>query len=134
LEDYRLEPGSPCLPGNHPYGYDCGLIGAHGIGCGLVGAGTGLSETGDILALAVRPNPCRGVATVSYAAGPARRARLFIHDVAGRLIRAIDLPGATGTLAWDGTDASGDPAAPGVYFIRLPGVNAIETRRIVMIR
>jgi hypothetical protein len=25
--------GSPCLPGNHPDGYDCGLIGAQGEGC-----------------------------------------------------------------------------------------------------
>jgi len=24
---------SPCLPGNHPDGYDCGLIGAFGEGC-----------------------------------------------------------------------------------------------------
>jgi predicted outer membrane repeat protein len=133
-EDYRLDPGSPCLPGNHPYGHDCGLIGAHGIGCGLVGAPTGVSGPGNALALAVRPNPCRGVARVSYVGAPVRRARLFIHDVTGRLIRAIDLPGATGVAVWDGKDAAGDPVAPGVYFIRLPGVNAIETRRIVVIR
>ena len=29
----RLCDGSPCLPGNHPDGYDCGLIGAWGEGC-----------------------------------------------------------------------------------------------------
>jgi hypothetical protein len=74
------------------------------------------------------------VARVSYVGAPVRRARLFIHDVTGRLIRAIDLPGATGVAVWDGKDAAGDPVAPGVYFIRLPGVNAIETRRIVVIR
>lgn len=31
--DFRLCDESPCLPGNHPYGYDCGLIGAWGQGC-----------------------------------------------------------------------------------------------------
>jgi hypothetical protein len=31
---YSLHLDSPCLPGNHPSGYDCGLIGAHGLGCG----------------------------------------------------------------------------------------------------
>lgn len=31
--DFRLCDGSPCLPGNHPDGYDCGLIGALGEGC-----------------------------------------------------------------------------------------------------
>ncbi|MDI6808210.1 MAG: right-handed parallel beta-helix repeat-containing protein [Candidatus Eisenbacteria bacterium] len=24
---------SPCAPGYHPYGYDCGVIGSHGVGC-----------------------------------------------------------------------------------------------------
>ena len=31
--DLRLCSGSPCLPGNHPDGYDGGLIGALGQGC-----------------------------------------------------------------------------------------------------
>ena len=32
--DYTLDACSPCLPGNHPDGVDCGLIGALGQGCG----------------------------------------------------------------------------------------------------
>lgn len=32
--DFRLLEASPCLPGNHPDGADCGLIGALGVGCG----------------------------------------------------------------------------------------------------
>jgi parallel beta-helix repeat protein len=31
--DFTLNSCSPCLPGNHPYGYDCGLIGALEQGC-----------------------------------------------------------------------------------------------------
>ncbi len=31
--DFRLCDESPCLPGNHPAGYDCGLLGAWGEGC-----------------------------------------------------------------------------------------------------
>jgi hypothetical protein len=31
--DYTLAANSPCLPGQHPDGYDCGLIGALGEGC-----------------------------------------------------------------------------------------------------
>ena len=31
--DFELCDESPCLPGNHPGGYDCGLIGALGQGC-----------------------------------------------------------------------------------------------------
>jgi hypothetical protein len=32
--DYTLDANSPCLPGSHPQGVDCGLIGALGMGCG----------------------------------------------------------------------------------------------------
>jgi len=33
LGDYRLMETSPCLPGHHPGGFDCGLIGAFDAGC-----------------------------------------------------------------------------------------------------
>jgi parallel beta-helix repeat protein len=32
--NYLLQADSPCAPGNHPDGYDCGQIGARGVGCG----------------------------------------------------------------------------------------------------
>jgi hypothetical protein len=31
--DFGLQPDSPCAPGNHPQGADCGLIGAFGVTC-----------------------------------------------------------------------------------------------------
>jgi parallel beta-helix repeat protein len=34
IDDYTLAADSPCLPGNQPAGWDCGLIGALGQGCG----------------------------------------------------------------------------------------------------
>jgi hypothetical protein len=33
LEDFGLQVCSPCAPGNHPDGYECGLIGAFDVGC-----------------------------------------------------------------------------------------------------
>lgn len=32
--NYYLQSDSPCAPGNHPYGIDCGVIGALPVGCG----------------------------------------------------------------------------------------------------
>jgi len=32
-KDFGLQEDSPCLPGNHPDGFDCGLIGALPQGC-----------------------------------------------------------------------------------------------------
>jgi hypothetical protein len=34
--NYFLQADSPCAPGNHPDGYDCGLIGALPVNCGQV--------------------------------------------------------------------------------------------------
>ena len=31
--DFCVDYLSPCAPGRHPYGYDCGVIGAYGVGC-----------------------------------------------------------------------------------------------------
>jgi hypothetical protein len=36
--NYFLQSDSPCAPGNHPDGYDCGLIGAFPVNCGKVPA------------------------------------------------------------------------------------------------
>ena len=38
--DYHLEGGSPCTPGNHPDGADCGMIGALPADCGGVSVET----------------------------------------------------------------------------------------------
>jgi len=34
--NYNLRADSPCAPGNHPDGFDCGLIGPLPVGCGTV--------------------------------------------------------------------------------------------------
>lgn len=48
MGDLRLCDQSPCLPGNHPDGYDCGLIGAWGEGCSCGPTGTEPSTWGAI--------------------------------------------------------------------------------------
>jgi hypothetical protein len=49
--DYSLDWTSPCLPGNHPDGVDCGLIGARGQGCGTLPIGACCFVDGSCLVL-----------------------------------------------------------------------------------
>jgi hypothetical protein len=35
-DNFYLQSDSPCAPGNHPNGYDCGFIGAYPVNCGKV--------------------------------------------------------------------------------------------------
>ena len=49
--DLSLCDCSPCLPGNHPDGYDCGLVGALGEGCACASSSTRPTTWGGIKAL-----------------------------------------------------------------------------------
>lgn len=76
------------------------------------------------LALAAAPVPmARGAGTtLRFALPEAGAVRLAIHDVTGRLVRVVQTgplePGAH-VSRWDGRDAAGNAAAPGLYFARL---------------
>jgi predicted outer membrane repeat protein len=51
MGDFQLCDESPCLPGNHPDGYDCGPIGAWGPGCSCGPSETEPSTWGSIKAM-----------------------------------------------------------------------------------
>lgn len=60
-----------------------------------------------------------------------------VHDVAGREVwreAAAARPAGRITLRWDGRDASGRPAGPGVYLARVRAGAAAFTRRFAMLR
>lgn len=85
------------------------------------------------------PNPSRGsVALRLEAAGvpPARDVRVTVVDAAGRRIRTLSAPApdeaaAPWAVAWDGRDASGRPAPPGVYGVRVEAGGGVATGRLV---
>jgi hypothetical protein len=86
------------------------------------GTPSGADDTAARLALTFRSNPFRGATTIAFTLPSAGRARLAIYDVAGRLVRELhSAPTNAGrhTRAWDGTDASGQRVAQGIYFVRL---------------
>ncbi len=43
---------------------------------------------------------------------------VHVYDVRGRLVRTLSTTAGMTTVAWDGRESSGTPAAPGVYFAR----------------
>jgi hypothetical protein len=49
--DFALDGQSPCLPGQHPDGDNCGLIGARGQGCGMAPTGACCFVDGSCLVL-----------------------------------------------------------------------------------
>ena len=79
------------------------------------------------------PNPGRGLirVPVSVAAGTAR---LAIHDLRGRRVRAWDLAAGEFIIAWDGRDDRGRRLPAGVYIVRLEHGGSVMTRKATLVR
>ncbi len=104
-----------------------------------VPGGGPLPADGASVALAVRamPNPSRGRAMIELRRGAdagAASARVRLYSVAGRLVRELVAPTASGevVVAWDGLDASGRPVPAGLYFARASWGDALGSTRLVV--
>ena len=105
---------------------------------GTVGVGDRTGVTPPALALSAAPNPSAGSVQLEVRLARESAVHLAIHDVRGRVVRYLEagasLPAGVHRLAWDGRDAAGRPAAPGVYFASLDAGGETATRRILRIR
>lgn len=87
---------------------------------------------------AAMPNPFHTTTVLAYELARPGRVSLRIYDVGGRLVRSL----VSGTvqdagrysIEWDGRDASGAAAGPGLYFSRLESGGENDVRRVVRIR
>lgn len=137
-DDLSLFSSSPCLPGNHPNGANCGLIGAFGQGCATPAtsvAGMVLSEK----ELEIVPNPAPGGHTeIRFGLAEEKSVEIGIFDVSGRRVRTLAaerLGAGPQAIAWDGSDDAGHGVPAGIYFARLVGIGkGPVTERIVVAR
>jgi hypothetical protein len=84
-----------------------------------------------------RPNPARGLATISFQLPKEEKAELEIFNVSGRFIRTLvnaTLKPGVYKYIWDGKDQQGIRTPSGVYFYRLKGGGQTLTRKLVLIR
>jgi len=89
---------------------------------------------GHALALVATPNPSPRATAIALALPVAGQARIDLYDVRGRLVRPLldkYMPAGRAEIRWDGNDAAGHPAAPGVYLLRLESAGATREIRIV---
>jgi flagellar hook assembly protein FlgD len=61
---------------------------------------------------------------------------LAIYDVSGRLIREFDIDSQTGSITWDGANASGHTVASGTYFysVSFDGIGKAATRKMTLLK
>jgi hypothetical protein len=141
--DRFLFEDSPCAPDNAPL--VCGLIGARGTGCAVAALeGEAGSATKPLASWLGAPHPHPVAFSALGTEFPYALARsggeveLSVFDAAGRCIRRLALGAAAvgeHRAVWDGRDARGAAAAPGVYFYRLAaGGREIGHRKLVIVR
>jgi hypothetical protein len=83
------------------------------------------------------PNPVRSSTSIGFSLPKPSTVSLAVYDVAGRLVREL----ASGTwgagvhsVSWNGADASGAPAAGGVYLYRLSTPDGELTKTLTLVK
>jgi hypothetical protein len=83
------------------------------------------------------PSPMRDRMSISIRVQSTTTLRVDVLDSGGRRVRALH-EGTAGpgsfNLSWDGRDASGSPAAPGLYFLRAVSSAGARSKRLVVLR
>jgi hypothetical protein len=98
------------------------------------------SQPGEIVQespLRGHPNPFLGQTQLRYHLIENSTVSLEIYDVTGRRVRSIDCGrqiAGDHSAPWDGTDDSGLPVPPGIYFVRSRSSNSGDVARVVRIR
>jgi len=102
-----------------------------------VGASTAAARPTETALMPVAPNPASGPSLVRFALAHASAVGLAVYGVDGRLVRQLARdsrePGLY-QVSWDGRDAAGQPARPGLYFVRLVTDEARFTRTVTLVR
>jgi|GEM_PF-4508622 len=83
------------------------------------------------------PNPFNAQTVISYFISSDEHVTLAVYDVLGRQVRKlVDGFASAGQydIAWDATDAHGEPVPSGIYFYRLIAGDFNETRKMVLMK
>ncbi len=83
------------------------------------------------------PNPARGAVSFEVSLPRAGELEAEVLDVSGRVVRTLDhrvAEAGVRRIVWDGRDALGREAAPGLYLVRVRGAGEARTARVVRVR
>jgi probable HAF family extracellular repeat protein len=102
-------------------------------------SGTGVPPGGPAPALrfaGAAPHPVRDASRFAFELPRAGQARLVLHDLSGRTVRALAagwFAAGMQSVPWDGRDDGGSRLAPGMYYAHLSTDEGALTRRFVVL-
>ncbi|MFC1475223.1 FlgD immunoglobulin-like domain containing protein [Candidatus Zixiibacteriota bacterium] len=83
------------------------------------------------------PNPFNPVTIIKYELPVQSDVTIELFNVLGQKVRTLvnrKEPAGTYTIFWDGTDASGNPVATGLYLYRITAGSFEETRKMLLLK
>ena len=86
---------------------------------------------------AVFPNPFGARAAILFVMDAGGEARITVHDVSGRLVRAVAsrrFAAGPHEVIWDGRDDAGREMASGIYFVSVRSAGVVRTQRVALVR
>ena len=133
--DFTLAENSPCAASSNP---DCGLMGAHPVGCaGPVAVGDELIPGERIVLSQNFPNPFNPATTFRFSLPEAQTVSLTVYSLDGRLVTTLvnePMPAGQHEATWMGWGSSGRRVAAGTYLYRLQADTFSETKRMLLLK
>ena len=83
------------------------------------------------------PNPFNPSTTIPFSIDKSQNIKLDIYNITGRLVKTlIDAAYSEGSykVVWDAIDDHSNRVASGIYFVRLSGEQATQTRQIILLK
>ncbi len=84
-----------------------------------------------------RPNPFDAGTTIAFDMPRAGEVRIEVLDVSGRVVCTLlsgSSPRGRHSVEWDGRDAAGSQASPGIYFVRMLTGEFTATRKMMLLQ
>lgn len=100
---------------------------------GLEREAPGLPEKSEMIR--AYPNPFNPQTTIRYRVDAPAPVRLDVYDVRGRKVKSLvnrRQPAGDYSLRWNGTNAVNEPAASGIYFLRLRVGQQIVSQKVLL--
>jgi hypothetical protein len=118
---------------NAPHSWAMANAGQASLGSCVTAVGDG-APASNRMRLEARPSVTRGATEFHLAAPLTTAARLVIYDTQGRATRVLWTWAGASSVSWDGRDAAGREASPGLYFARLITPKGVAVARVTRTR
>jgi len=82
------------------------------------------------------PNPFNPLTTIGFSLPKVTDWRLDVYNINGKLVRSFNGSGDVGniTVQWDGTNATGNDVASGIYLYRLNATEFSQTKKMILLK